>query len=413
MYRIRWIALLLALCTLTGAGVVPAQTTPPPAPAAAAPMPQDLLDSLLAPIALYPDQLLSQVLMASTYPLEVVEAARFVKANRGLRGEALDRALQGYTWDASVLSLCAFPQVLDMMDAKLEWTQRLGDAFLADEAAVMRTVQSLRLRAQEAGNLQSTPQQNVIVQERAIVIEPAQPEYVYVPVYNPEIIYGPWWAPAYRPWYWYPGPIWGYPSAPADWGYAGGIFWGTAWAINAYNWGWCRPNWRGNNVYVNVHGNNPWVNRPYYRARYANAPNWSHAPEHRRGVAYRDPGTRQRYRPTNPGAIQARENYRGRDVATGSGYGGGYGRPGGNGAPPGQDAANDFARPAPGWTGGAAQTSAGATTRPAPSLQRPGAAGSTIRPTPSPDRPGGIGRRRADPTTCRQHEHDGAASGRP
>ena len=96
MNRFRWIALLLALCTLTGAGIAPAQTTPPPAPApAAAPMSQDLLDSLLAPIALYPDQLLSQVLMASTYPLEVVEAARFVKANPGLRGEALDRALQG------------------------------------------------------------------------------------------------------------------------------------------------------------------------------------------------------------------------------------------------------------------------------------------------------------------------------
>ena len=358
MNRFRWIALVLTLCTLTGAGIAPAQTTPPPAPApAAAPMSQDLLDSLLAPIALYPDQLLSQVLMASTYPLEVVEAARFVRASPGLKGEALDRALQGKTWDASVLSLCAFPQVLDMMDTKLEWLQRLGDAFLADSAAVMRTVQALRLRAQQAGNLPSTAQQNVIVQDRTIVIEPAQPEYVYVPVYNPEIIYGPWWAPAYTPWYWYPGPIWGYPVLGPSWGYGAGIFWGTAWAITAYNWGWCWPNWRGYNINVNVHGNSPWVNRPHYRDRYANTPNWSHAPEHRRGVAYRDPGTAQRYRPANAGAIQARESYRGRDVATGPGYGAGSGRT------------------APGAGSGV----------------RPGDAGSTMRATPSPDRSGSMG----------------------
>ena len=395
MNRFRWIALLLTLCTLTGAGILPAQTTPPLAPVpTAAPMSQDLLDSLLAPIALYPDQLLSQVLMASTYPLEVVEAARFVKANPSLRGDALDRALQGRSWDASVLSLCAFPQVLDMMDAKLEWTQRLGDAFLADEGAVMSTVQGLRLRAQQAGNLQSTPQQNVVVQDRSIIIEPAQPEYVYVPVYNPEIIYGPWWAPAYTPWYWYPGPIWGYPAFPSSWGYAAGMFWGTAWGITAYNWGWCRPNWGGHNIYVDVHGHNPWVNRPYYHDRYANNPNWSHAPEHRRGVAYRDPGTQQRYRPANPGAVQTRESYRGRDVAPGPGYGGGYGRPAPSaGARPGQGAVSDFTRsapgvatrPPPGATGGAGSfarpdTGVGATTRPtAPPTQaitRPG-------PTPS------------------------------
>jgi hypothetical protein len=376
MNRYRWIVLALTLWTLAGTGIAPAQTTPPPEPTlAAAPMSQDLLDSLLAPIALYPDQLLSQVLMASTYPLEVVEAARFVRASPGLSGEALDRALEGKTWDASVLSLCAFPQVLDMMDTNLEWTQRVGDAFLADAAAVMRTVQALRLRAQQAGNLQSTAQQNVIVQDRTIVIEPAQPEYVYVPVYNPEIIYGTWWAPAYPPWYWYPGPVWGYPSLPPTWGYGAGIFWGTAWAITAYNWGWCRPNWGGYAINVNVRGNNPWVNRPYYRDRYANSPNWSHAPEHRRGIAYRDPGTAQRYRPANPGAIQTRESYRGRDVAT---------RP---------------APGAPGGTGSFARPDTGATTRSAPPPQRASDIGSTIRPTPLPTVPGhGTTTRPAAPT---------------
>ena len=166
---------------LTLAITVRAQDTAPPppnaVPAAAPPISQDLLDSLLAPIALYPDQLLTQVLMASTYPLEVVEAARFVKANPKLSGTALDDALKDKTWDPSVLSLAAFPQVLDMMNEHLDWTQRLGDAFLDDEAGVMRTVQSLRLKAQQAGNLQSTEQQKVVVQEKTIIIEPAQPQY--------------------------------------------------------------------------------------------------------------------------------------------------------------------------------------------------------------------------------------------
>ena len=136
-------------------------TQPPPQQ-----LSQDQLDGLLAPIALYPDELLTQVLMASTYPLEVVEAARFVKANPALRGPALDDALKDKTWDPSVLSLAPFPQVLDMMNDKLEWTQRLGDAFLADEAGVMRTVQMLRQRAQQAGNLQSNEQQRVYVQDQ-------------------------------------------------------------------------------------------------------------------------------------------------------------------------------------------------------------------------------------------------------
>jgi hypothetical protein len=287
--------------------VVSAQEPPPQ------PMPQDQLDALLAPIALYPDELLTQVLMASTYPLEVVEAARFVKANPTLTGQALDDALRDKTWDPSVLSLVPFPQVLDMMNDKLEWTQRLGDAFLADEAAVMRTVQMLRQRAEQAGNLQSNEQQRVYVQDRYVVIEPAQPDYVYVPVYNPMIIYGPWWAPAYQPWYWYPPPIWGYPPAPPWWGFTAGFFWGSAWAVHRSYWGWARPNWRGNNVHININNNyNYWASRPQYRERYPNGTgNWSHVPEHRKGVAYRDAATYNKYRPTNPAAVQTRESYRG------------------------------------------------------------------------------------------------------
>src|ERR1700681_1114134 len=129
--------------------------------AVAAPLPQRELDALVAPIALYPDELLAQVLMASTYPLEIVMAARFVQQNPSLTGDALDQALRDKTWDPSVLPLTAFPQVLLMMNDRLDWTQRLGDAFLANQQQVMDTVQTLRSEAQAAGNLPSTPQQTV------------------------------------------------------------------------------------------------------------------------------------------------------------------------------------------------------------------------------------------------------------
>jgi Protein of unknown function (DUF3300) len=313
--------MLLVAAAVPAQGVPPPNTpppnTPPPVAAqqAAAPS-QDLLDSLLAPIALYPDQLLSQILMASTYPLEVVEAARFVNANPNLKGPALDDAMRDKTWDASVLSLAAFPQVLDMMNDKLDWTQRLGDAFLGNEAAVMQTVQGLRFRAQQAGNLQSTEQQRVVVQEKYIVIEPARPQFVYIPVYNPTVIFGPWWAPAYRPWYWYPPPIWGYPPRPPNWGYSTGFFWGASWGITSNNWGWAQPNWRGNNINININNNNVWVNRPAYHNQYQNNGNWNHNIEHRKGVAYRDTTTGNKYRPTSNAGVQTREDYRGRDNVT-------------------------------------------------------------------------------------------------
>jgi len=154
----------------------PAPAAAPAGGAAAAPkLSQDQLDSLVAPIALYPDQLLVQTLMASTYPLDVVEAARFVKANRDkLKGDAMVKAAEEKNWDPSVQSLTAFPQVLEMMNEKLEWTQQLGDAVLADEKAVLATAQRLRTKASEAGNLKSNEQQKVVVQQdKTIVIEPA------------------------------------------------------------------------------------------------------------------------------------------------------------------------------------------------------------------------------------------------
>ena len=162
---------------------------------------QEELDQILAPIALYPDDLLSQVLMASTYPLEVVQAERWQKQNKSLKGDALAQALEKQDWDPSVKSLVNFPDVLTMMSEKLDWTQKLGDAFLEQEKGVMDTVQKLRQKADEAGNLKTTSEQKVIVEKetKTIVIEPANPQTVYVPTYNPTVVYGAWWYPAYPP----------------------------------------------------------------------------------------------------------------------------------------------------------------------------------------------------------------------
>src|SRR5664280_413363 len=166
---------------------------------------QEELDRLLAPIALYPDTLLSQVLMASTYPLEVVEADRWLKKNKNLTGDQLDAALQDKSWDVSVKSLCHYPRALAMMSEKLDLTNDLGNAFLGQQDQVMDTIQSLRAKAQVQGNLASTDKQKVIVDQGDITIEPATPDVVYIPAYDPCWVYGPWWYPACAPpWFWYP-----------------------------------------------------------------------------------------------------------------------------------------------------------------------------------------------------------------
>ena len=177
------------------------------------------IEQLVAPIALYPDSLVSQILMASTYPLEVVEADRWAKANKTLKGEALTTALEAQSWDASVKSLVNFPQVLAVMSEKLDVTLKLGDAFLAQQKDVLDAIQRLRAKAQAQGNLKTTKEQTVIVEQPAaqttvveqpaapqttvIRIEPTNPQVVYVPTYNPTVVYGAWPYPAYPP-YTYP-----------------------------------------------------------------------------------------------------------------------------------------------------------------------------------------------------------------
>jgi hypothetical protein len=251
---------------------------------------QEELDQLLAPVALYPDSLLAQALMASTYPLEVVMADRWVKQNKNLTGDKLIEAADKQPWDSSVKALVSFPDLLSTMAEKLDWTEKLGDAFLAQQTDVMETVQSLRKKAYEAGNLKSTNEQHVIVEKETILVEPADPRVVYVPVYDPWWVYGSWWWPYYPPYVFYPYP---YPSA---FYYPGYIGFSVGFAVGAYwgNWGYC--NWPYRSVYVNHH----YYGRPYpgYRSTPAGsvvasrgAPTmqkWRHDPYHRRGVTYRD-----------------------------------------------------------------------------------------------------------------------------
>jgi Protein of unknown function (DUF3300) len=217
------------------------------------------LDALLAPIALYPDPLLTQVLMASTFPLQVVEAARWVEdpAHKTLSGDALTKALEAQSWDPSVKSLVPFPSALAMMNGNLDWMQQLGYAFADQQADVLDSVQRLRRQAQTHGSLQSTPQQVVRVEEKTIVIEPAQPDVVYVPSYNPTAVYGAWPYPSYPPVYLPPPP--GYAVGTA---LVSGLAFGAGIAITAGLWNWARPTWGSGNVNVNVNRyNNINVNR--------------------------------------------------------------------------------------------------------------------------------------------------------
>src|SRR6266540_4329282 len=211
------------------------------------------LEQLAAPIALYPDSLVAQILMASTYPLEVVQAERFAKQNKNLKGDALTKTLEAQPWDPSVKSLVNFPQVLTMMSEKLDWTQKLGDAFLADQKKVLDTIQSLRAKAQASGNLKTTNEQTVIVEEKIIKIEPANPQVVYVPSYNPTVVYGAWPYPAYPPYTYYPPGYVASSMMAFGAGMAMGAAWGYAWGNNDYNGGNVKiDNSRNTNINNNI-----------------------------------------------------------------------------------------------------------------------------------------------------------------
>jgi hypothetical protein len=282
-----------------------AQQAPASAPAQAAggaaakSFSQQDLDQLLAPIALYPDALLAQILMASTYPLEIVSAARWSKANPGVKDKALEAEMQKQTWDPAVKGLTSVPKVLEQMNEKLDWTQKLGDAFLAQQKEVMATVQALRAKAVAAGNLKTTPQQTVKTDAQGsttvYIIESPKTEVVYVPTYNPAVVYGTWAYPAYPPYSMYP-PAYVYPP---------GVAFATGVVVGAAIWG--NTNWNNNNVNINVNQYNS-----YNKTNIQNT-NYQHNVEHRQGVAYKDQGVANQYqRGTSAQSAQAKSQYQGR-----------------------------------------------------------------------------------------------------
>jgi hypothetical protein len=269
--------------------------------------PQEL-DQILAPIALYPDSLLSQVLIAATYPLEIVEAARWSKANPTLKGDAAVEAVKNQNWDVSVMSLVAFPSVLMQLNDHLDWTQKLGDAMISQQQDVADSIQRLRARAADAGNLQSGPQQTVTTQgsgaDRTIVIEPANPDVIYAPAYNPGWVYGAWPYPAYPPVYYPPVPAYGYGAALAS-----GLMWGIG--IAAAGAMFSSWNWNRGASYVNVNVNRAaTIDNNFNRNLYANNNRWQHDTTHRGGVAYRDAATRQQFGQVRPG-VEQRQQFRG------------------------------------------------------------------------------------------------------
>ena len=296
-------------------GNVAAQTQQPPPPAdqAAAKIPADQLDSLVAPIALYPDPLLSQTLVASTYPLEVIQLQQWMAQHKDLKDKALADAVAKQDWDPSIQSLAGLPEVVKLLADNIKWTTDLGNAFLAQQNDVMDAVQRMREKAKDAGNLKSSEQQKVEVKtvesKQVIVVEQANPQVVYVPSYNPTVVYG---APVYAyPPIAYPPP--GYYAAGMaisfGVGVAMGAMWGGGWG---YNCGW------GGNNNVTINNNNNFVNNSNRQningGNRVNANNrggnstWQHNPQHRGGAPYSDRSTANKYGGTARGdSMQSRQ----------------------------------------------------------------------------------------------------------
>jgi len=286
--------LIFFLLLAFGNASILAQQQPPPPPDQT--LTADQLNDLVAPIALYPDPLLSQVVVAATYPLEVVQAFQWLQKNPGRTGPALTQAAQEQNWDASIQALVVFPDVLRRLNDDITWTTNLGNAFLAQQQDVMDAVQRMRQSAQEAGKLASTPQQQVVTQNEGgrpyIEIVPADPEVIYVPVYDPVWIWGP---PV-----WYPYPHWWWPPRTGGlyFGFGGGIniglFFGGGWH-GWDGWGW-HPGWGNRTVIVN----NTFIHRYNFNTtniiNVRNSTVWAHDPVHREGVPYAKQDLREQYR---------------------------------------------------------------------------------------------------------------------
>jgi len=302
-----WSQLAAIICSVllipnTALSAPQAQAEQQPASQEQAPpqIPNDQLDSLVAPIALYPDPLLAQVLAASTYPLEIIQLQQWLEKNKGLKDQALKDAVIKQDWDASVQAMAPFPDVVKRLADDLKWTTDLGNAFLAQQSGVMDAVQRMRVKAKETGNLKSSEQQKVetkVVQNKSVVvIEQASPDVVYVPSYNPTVVYGP---PAYPyPPISYPPP--GYYAAGMAISFGVGMAMGAAWGGG---WGW-GAGWGGNNE-ITINNNNSYVNNSNRQNLQSNRQNvsgnrtgnnaWQHNPQHRGGAPYSNRATASKY----------------------------------------------------------------------------------------------------------------------
>jgi len=339
-----WFAAVLVIGTvLAGAAAGRAEDAAQPAAFSAV-----QLEQLVGPIALYPDALLTHVLMAATYPLEVVEASRWLKKNPTLKGSALEEALKEQDWDPSVKSVCAVPAVIEMMNENLDWMKDLGDAFLGQQAEVLAAAQRMRAKAYEAGNLKNTEQQVVTQdEEKIIVIESANPEVIYVPSYSPTVVYGGWQYPTY----YYPAMYVPPPPGVGFMIFTAGVVWGAAVVGHA--------DWHHNNVYGGPPpprpggpGGPPGGPRPGGQppggpggpgGQRPGGPQgappggsqgqaWQHNPEHRKGVNYQNSATAQKYGGTGASNQVTREQARGR---SGQQPGAGGGAPSGARPPAG------------------------------------------------------------------------------
>jgi hypothetical protein len=313
---LRTFAVLCSALLVPGDIGLYAQSAPQPAPQGAEvpSLAAPELDSLVAPIALYPDPLVAQILAASTYPLAIVEARSWLRKNSGLKGQDLVAAAATQEWDPSVQALVVFPSVLQRLDENLKWTTALGNAFLAQQEALMSSIQRLREKARSAGALQSNAQQKVEIQQvedtKVIVIQPAQPEVIYVPEYNPAVVFGS--APVYAPY-----PVMIYPPPSGAVVAAGAIAFGVGVAMGAFfggwrgGWGWgCswgrHPTLYVNNTFINHNG----FRGGAYVGRTGNGA-WAHNPNFRRAVPYSNAAVAGRYRANPYGATGGVQTPRG------------------------------------------------------------------------------------------------------
>ncbi len=368
--RIRGVvAVVCALVLVSGdslANIASPQSAQVSSPQSQAPLiPPDQLDSLVAPIALYPDPLLAQTLAASTYPLELIQLQQWLAKNPGLKDKALADTVAKQTWDPSIQAMAALPDVVKRLADDIQWTTDLGNAFLAQQSGVMDAVQRMRKKAQDTGNLKSTEQQKietkVIENKSVIVVEQANPQVIYVPSYDPYAVYGPPIYP-YPPIYYPPA---GYYAAGMAISFGVGLAMGAAWGGG---WGWgC--GWGGNNN-ININNNNNFVRNSNINGGNRNNigngnASWKHNPQHRGGAPYRDQATADRFGGTTRGDSLANRQATARDqvgrqggnLASNRAEGIGGGNRAGNGAGDGIGSGN---RPSNGVGAGNRPSGAGA-----------------------------------------------------